>query len=443
MSKKSHWEKKTIFELGHQSKLTVQTGPFGSQLHSDDYLEEGIPFLLIRNIGPNGLLTNDLPRISEQDAQRLARYSLQVGDIVFSRVGRVGSCFLVTDEQAGWIISGQTLRIRVPYDNLEPRYFLYALLDQKSQEFISGASVGTTRTSINTSILESLPIQLPPLLEQRKIANILTTIDNLIEKTEALIAKYQTIKQGMMHDLFTRGVDAAGKLRPTFEDAPELYKESAIGWIPKEWEESVVANQLVCIEQGKSPECDSEPAAPGEWGILKTTAVVWDGYNSLENKRLPSKLKPNFQYEVKVGDVFITRGGPNSRVGVVAYVYSTQEKLMMSDKLYRLVPKSSIDAEFLSLALSSESTQTYLSTLKTGLAESQTNISQTIVRKLIIPVPEKLEQRKIIDRVASVRGLIDKEKNNLRKLRSQKSGLMQDLLTGKVRVTVDTAAASP
>ena len=63
-------------------------------------------------------------------------------------------------------------------------------------------------------------------------------MDNLIEKTEALIAKYQAIKQGMMHDLFTRGVDEHGHLRPTHDEAPELYKQSELGWIPKEWEVS-------------------------------------------------------------------------------------------------------------------------------------------------------------------------------------------------------------
>ena len=80
----------------------------------------------------------------------------------------------------------------------------------------------------------------PPLSEQRKIARILTTLDNLIENTETLIAKYQAIKQGMMHDLFSRGVDARGHLRPPQAEAPDLYKQSGLGWIPKSWQ----ANRL-------------------------------------------------------------------------------------------------------------------------------------------------------------------------------------------------------
>ena len=81
-----------------------------------------------------------------------------------------------------------------------------------------------------------LPITCPPLPEQRKIAKILTTVDNLIEKTEALIAKYQSVKQGLMQDLFTRGLDQHGHLRPPYAEAPELYNKSELGWIPREWE---------------------------------------------------------------------------------------------------------------------------------------------------------------------------------------------------------------
>ena len=76
----------------------------------------------------------------------------------------------------------------------------------------------------------------PRLPEQRKIARILSTVDDLIERTEALIAKYRAIKQGLMHDLLTRGVDASGRLRPPREEAPGLYRESAVGWVPREWE---------------------------------------------------------------------------------------------------------------------------------------------------------------------------------------------------------------
>jgi type I restriction enzyme S subunit len=140
---------------------------------------------------------------------------------------------------------------------------------------------------------------------------------------------------------------------------------------------------------------------------------------------------------VRQGDILMTRGGPNSRVGVVVYVYDTQPMLMMSDKLYRIVPNATFDPEYLVLALSSANTQMHLSRLKTGLAESQTNISQAIVRRLRVARPTPDEQKEIAKRIRSISKLIACEENTLAKRKEHKSGLMQDLLTGKVRVKVE------
>jgi type I restriction enzyme S subunit len=331
----------------------------------------------------------------------------------------------------------QDLKVLIPHDDVDPQ-FIFCMLNQLGPTILSRVvKAGTTVESVDIPVFLSLSIPTPPPPEQRKIARILTTVDNLIEKTEALIAKYQAIKQGMMHDLFTRGVDEHGHLRPPYEQAPELYKQSELGWIPREWEVCRVGDRLERIEQGWSPDCESEPASTGEWGVLKTTAVVWEGFAGYENKRLPKHLLPLPQYEVHVDDVLMTRGGPNSRVGVVAHVRETTDKLMLSDKIYRLVPKKGLLPNYFALALSSERTQTHLSTLKTGLAESQTNISQEIVRRLWIGLPKPDEQRKTCERLEGVHQIMRAELNDLAKLRLQKTGLMQDLLTGNVRVNAD------
>jgi type I restriction enzyme S subunit len=142
------WLVKTIGELAGGSNPPVQTGPFGSQLHADDYVEEGVPFILIRNIGDSKLKEDKLPRISLPDAKRLERYSLKLGDIVFSRVGRTGSCLLVTDAEAGWIISGQTLRLRLDNPELDQRFLLYVLRSPAVQDFVAKSSVGGHHTRI-------------------------------------------------------------------------------------------------------------------------------------------------------------------------------------------------------------------------------------------------------------------------------------------------------
>jgi type I restriction enzyme S subunit len=273
---------------------------------------------------------------------------------------------------------------------------------------------------------------LPPKAEQSKIAEILSTVDRAIEQTEGLIAKQQRIKTGLMQDILTRGIDEHGNLRS--EETHE-FKDSPLGRIPVKWEVVKLGTRLETIEQGWSPDCDNSSTAQGQWGVLKTTSVVWNGYQDKENKALPLNLLPRPRYEVKAGDVLMTRGGPNSRVGVVAYVYNTQTKLMLSDKLYRIVPDEAVDPEYLVLALSSFKAQSHLSTLKTGLAESQTNISQEIVRELVIALPKQTEQKQIATTHRRILQQVSSEQNYLCKLCSLKTALMQDLLTGKVRVT--------
>lgn len=271
-----------------------------------------------------------------------------------------------------------------------------------------------------------------PKPEQTKIAEILSTVDRAIEQTEALIAKQQRLKTGLMQDLLTRGIDEHGNLR---SEQTHKFKDSPLGRIPVEWEVKRLGILLNSMNQGWSPDCESDPAAQGEWGVLRTTAVVWEGYQDHENKGLPPMMAPRPHLEIHAGDLLMTRAGPNSRVGVLAYVYGTRSKLILSDKIYRLVPTKEADGRFLCYALSSSGSQRHLSNLKTGMAESQTNISQEIVKALMTVCPPSAEQSLIADRLDHISSESNKSTTVLAKLRSLKTALMQDLLTGRKRVT--------
>jgi len=308
------------------------------------------------------------------------------------------------------------------------RRFVYYSLDLQHQNLTFDY-----QTKAHPSIIRYL-YELPkfPHQEQTKIAEVLSTVERAIEHTEALISKQQRVKTGLMQDLLTRGIDKKGNPR---SEKTHQFKDSVLGRIPEEWEATTVGSHLLKIEQGWSPDCEVVAAPHGQWGILKTTAVVWGGFKDYENKLLPRNLNPLPHYEVKAGDVLMTRGGPNSRVGVVVYVHKTQPQLMLSDKLYRLVPDEVLNPKYLVVALASGQTQSHLSTLKTGLAESQTNISQDIVRRLQILIPHIDEQVLIAEIIHAVDNQSNSYLLQLNKLRSLKTGLMQDLLKGKVRVT--------
>jgi type I restriction enzyme S subunit len=120
--------------------------------------------------------------------------------------------------------------IKPKRDKVDPIYLSKQLGSKQSAIYFSRLANGSTRYGLSSSAIASIKIPLAPFVEQRRIADVLSTLDKAIEKTEALIAKYQQIKAGLMHDLFTRGVTADGKLRPPRESVKTKY-----GWLPREW----------------------------------------------------------------------------------------------------------------------------------------------------------------------------------------------------------------
>jgi type I restriction enzyme S subunit len=159
-------------------------------------------------------------------------------DVLINITGAsIGRCCFVPDGIGQANVNQHVCTIRLSNPNLADAKFLSSVLSSPiGQNQIFRLNAGGNREGLNYQQLRSFEIPWPTPFERVKIAKILTTVDNLVEKTEALIAKYQAIKQGMMHDLFTRGVDEHGQLRPPYEEAPEVYKESELGWVPREWE---------------------------------------------------------------------------------------------------------------------------------------------------------------------------------------------------------------
>ncbi|MEG4965711.1 restriction endonuclease subunit S [Microcoleus sp. B6-A1] len=379
---------------------------------------------------------SDAARV-EVNPTELERFELKPGDLVFARrslnLEGAGRCSLVPELPEPVTFESSIIRVRLSREQLRPAFANYFLNSEIGFRLRLPLIRQVAVSGVSSEDIASIPILVPPIPEQEGIIEIISTVDETIAHTSSLIAKLKQMKAGLLYDLLTRGLHENGELRDAIAH-PEQFKDSPLGQIPKNWSVSSVGEGIVKIEQGWSPDCESISTPIGEWGVLKTTAVVWEGYQDCENKRLPSHLQPDPNYQVKVGDVLMTRAGPNSRVGVVALVDNTQGKLMLSDKLYRLVPGENIEPEFLVSALSSSGTQNYLSRRKTGLAESQTNISQDIVRTLLIPLPPLGEQEQITSVLDKYNTCIRTEEAYREKLKLQKQGLMHDLLTGKVRV---------
>jgi type I restriction enzyme S subunit len=200
--------------------------------------------------------------------------------------------------------------------------------------------------------------------------------------------------------------------------------------VPAGWGVKLLSDTLSQVVSGQSPNRKDHPAKAGQYGILKTTAIGWGKYSPSKNQEVLDDFKVNLKHQVKVGDILITKAGPVHRVGVVAYVPATPERMLVSGKMTLLRTNSDHDARYISYALSSEFTQKPLKESTTGMAASQTNFTHDTLLSIPVRLPSALpEQQKIAAILSTVDDVIEKTRAQIDKLKDLKTGMMQELLT--------------
>lgn len=278
--------------------------------------------------------------------------------------------------------------------------FIYQILFSDSiEKQIQNLVVGSNYPSINTRSVRNLEIFAPNKHEQSKIAQILTTCDKVIEQTEAVIAKYKAIKQGMLHDLFTRGLDKNGKLRPTQTEAPELYKESELGLIPKDWDVKRL-NEIATMKSGEgitSPFISNHGNYP-----------VYGG-NGLRG------FTSSYTHEGEF--VLIGRQGAlcGNTVRVTGKFYASEHAVVVNTFNF-------IDVDWLFQKLKGMDLNKY------SEASAQPGLAVSKILQLFIDTPSHNEQMLISKSLLSIDCKLLCEEKVLEKYRSMKMGLMHNLL---------------
>ena len=184
----------------------IQTGPFGSQLHKEDYVETGTPIVTVEHLGNRVFTEQNLPRVSDSDKARLIKYTLSTGDIVFSRVGSVDRCSYVDKSHDGWMFSGRCLRVR-PTELVDSLYLYYYFCLEETKQFVRNIAVGATMPSINTKLLGEVEIALPNLNNQKRIAAVLSSLDDKIENNQKLNDNLQQQAMALYAEMFLNSSD--------------------------------------------------------------------------------------------------------------------------------------------------------------------------------------------------------------------------------------------
>ena len=212
-----------------------QTGPFGSQLHQKDYVPHGTPIVTVEHLGDTGFLRQNLPFVSDKDKARLFKYVLKEGDIVFSRVGSVDKCTYVSSEEDGWMFSGRCIRVRCN-SNVSPKFLSFYFRLEGFKKMMRSIAVGATMPSLNTSLMDNIPLFLPPINEQHKIAAVLSAIDAKIECNNRINAELEAMAK-ILHDYWFVQFDFPDKDGRPYKStggrmcySPALKREIPAGW---------------------------------------------------------------------------------------------------------------------------------------------------------------------------------------------------------------------
>lgn len=375
----------------------------------------GVPIVPIKYIC--SISTSPLHRAKPSIEERYLGSRIKSGDVLISVKGTIGEVGVVPKGFEG-NIAREIARIR-PNDGYVPNYVAFQLELGQTQKRIADVTVGSTRLEFSIAAVRQFEIAVPPTLdEQDAIAEVLSDIDRLISELEALVAKKRDLKEAAAQTLLT------GETRlPGFSN----------GWLKYQ-----VRDVITQSFSGPSPTCEERNVqSSDEWGVLKTTAITWEhGWDWTKHKLLPKVFWGKTHIEIKTGDVLVTKAGPRHRVGVTACVTSAARHLVPSGKMVVLRPKNSVViGSILSAAIGSKFTQEFLDHRTTGMAESQVNFENNDLLEAPIQLPEFEEQTAIATILSDMDTEIEALESQLAKTRDLKTGMMQDLLTGRVRLT--------
>lgn len=401
------WRLTTLGEVcGKRSGL--QTGPFGSQLHAGEYTETGLPVVMPKDLVNGKIVEDQIARIPHERAERLSRHFLTEGDILFSRRGDVCRSALVTPKEHGWICGTGCLRAR-PDGSVCSEFLFHCLQTYQLRGWLENNAVGQTMPNLSTSILMELPLHLPPVPEQNKIAGILSTWDRAIDLTDRLIAAKEKQKKALMQQLLT------GKRRFK-EFAGEGWREARLGDLFSERNE-IGHNGLPLV------------AITGKEGIV---------YRDTLDRRDTSNEDKSKYLRICKGDIGYNTmrmwqgvSGVSEVEGIVSPAYTI------------CTPKKAVDPYFMGYLFKYTPVVHLFLRFSQGLVKDTLNLKFREFSQIKVSVPSYEEQQQISGLFRQLDRHIALLKRESDALKNQKKALMQQLLTGKLRVRVDDVSQEP
>lgn len=400
-------------------------GPFGSNLKLEDYTGHGVRIIQLQNIGDGQFKNKYKIYTSEEKANELHSCNIYPNDIIMSKMGDpVARAAIMPDYASRYLMASDGIRLAVDNSKFDTK-FIHDTINSvpfRSQAEIN--STGSTRKRIGLTELRQLTFIAPPLPEQKQIAKILTSVDEVIEKTQAQIDKLKDLKTGMMQELLTNGIGHTE------------FKDSSVGKIPAEWEVVQLGDKVKLIPGYAFNSSDFVSA-----GIpLIRMGNLYQ--NKLSLSRAPKYLPLGFiekhnKFVIKENDIVFSMTGTSGKedYGFAVKIPESSPLCLLNQRVAKVVAGDGLIVSFLLHLMHS---RTFLNEIyAVGTGTKQANLSSAHILNVELAFPPLKEQSKIASALDSVSDRISVIKEKLAQLNNTKKALMQDLLTGKVRVKLD------
>tara|TARA_R110002167_G_scaffold77944_8_gene216083 strand:- start:9708 stop:11945 length:2238 start_codon:yes stop_codon:yes gene_type:complete len=463
----------------------LETGHTPSRNH-DEYWNGGIPWIGIKDARRHhgGVIQETIQHVSQLGLDNSAARLLPAGTVCLSRTASIGYALMMGQEMA----TSQDFVNWVCSQALVPKYLMYALIAEG--DGLRDFGKGTTHTTIYFPEVKAFHVCVPPRKEQIRIVTKIEECFSDLDAGVKALNRVQTNLKRYRASVLKAAVE--GKLteawradHPQKETGKELlerilkerrqkweadqladyeakvkhppknwkarYKEpvapdtSELPNLPEGWSWATLDQLITNIEAGKSFKCESRKATLDEWGVIKVSAMTWGTFLEEEQKAIPSHVEFDSHWEVKPGDILLSRSNTTELVGASVLVGECRPRLLLSDKSLRLLTVNCVDRRWFHCLLSSTVVRKQISSLATGTSNSMRNVSQEKLKAIVVPVPPCVEQIEIalsVDAISTIEAQTEEEisKGLLRAARLRQS-ILKDAFEGRL-VDQDSADES-
>lgn len=433
------WSLCNIASIAAKEKYAITDGPFGSDMKTDDYVDNGVPIIQLNNITPNQHKLNKIKFVSEEKAYHLKKHTIFPGEIVIAKMMPSGKAAIVQDAFEKYIISADCIRVKVNEEN-NARFICYSINALAAIE-ANISSFGATRSRINLGDAKKLKIVRPSLPEQQHIADFLDTkcreIDSVIEKTKVSLCEYKKLKQAIITRAVTKGIRENKKLVDS--------KIDWLGEIPSDWQICKIKHLLIKGKEGikigpfgssLTNKVGGDDLGPykiyGQWNIVRKDFSAGNNYVSEETYNDLSA------YQIVPGDILISMMGTVGKCAIIPN--GIQEGIMDSHVIKARLNTLKVDPEFFEYEYDKDCSQIILEQINRNKTGSiMDGLNSSIVKSLFFVLPPTVdEQREIVSflnkKCSEIDSLIASKEKFITELESYKKSLIYEYVTGKKEV---------